>query len=139
MDSRIQTDCFPGAKITHATHLLQHKTPMKPKVKKVFLSFILNDRETSNPKLLRDYIGSLFQTAKDKFPNAVIYIPLINYSNDLPPSVQQNINQINEITKSKNAFMPRLNRNGFRTTTDNIHWSMETGKNMLRHWLYFLG
>lgn len=137
-DDRIQTDCYPGAKITHAVHIIKHKTPREPLVTTVILSFGISDRETSNPSWLEKPLGSLFNAAKVKFPNALIYMPLINFSKNLPPQIQRNITQLNLMIKSRNAFIPRLDKDNFKTLPDNIHWTPDTAYNMLTHWLNFL-
>lgn len=133
----IQTDCFPGAKINHAVKII-NQTPVEPKVTTVILSFGLNDKETSNFNLIKNSIETLLTVAEKKFPNAVIYMPLINYSNHLPPQTQKNIDMINDIMKSKNFFIPKLDRPLFKTTPDNIHWTQDTAKAIRKYWLDFL-
>lgn len=137
-DNRIQTDCYPGAKIVHAEYIIRHKTRRDPSVTIMILSFGINDRETSNPSLLKKPLGSLFHITKFKFPNAVIYMPLINYSNNLSPQIQQNISQLNELIKSYYSIIPRLNMDTFKTLPDNIHWTPDTARNMWKHWKDFL-
>lgn len=82
-DNRIQTDCFPGVKIAHAINIINQKTSVEPKVTTIILSFGLNDKETFNSNWLKNSIETLFTAAKKKFPNAVIYMPLINYSSKI--------------------------------------------------------
>lgn len=137
LDNRIRTDCFPGAKIAHAINIINLKTPVEPKVTTAILPFGLNDKETFNCNWLKNSIETLFTAAEKKFPNAVIYMPRTNYSDNLPPQIQKNIDLINDI-KSKNFFIPRLDCSLFKTTPDNIHCIQDTAKSILKHWLDFL-
>lgn len=138
-DFRVQVNSYPGAKISHATYLLKNKTATTAQVTTVILSFGFEDRHTSNPSLIIKPIGALLNAARNTFPNAKIYIPLINYSSNLPPQTQKNIAQINEVIKSRNSFIPRLEKNNFVTLPDNVRWTDNTGMNMWRHWKSFLG
>lgn len=137
-DVRIQVDSFPGAKLAHATNILRHKTNPCPMVTSAILSFGINDKESSNPSLLRKSIGSLYNAAKTAFPNAVIYMPLLNCSDGLPSRIQKNVDQFNELVKSYNSFIPRLSKTQFHTIRDNIHWTPETARLMSNHWKDFL-
>lgn len=138
-DPRIQVDSFPGAKITHGVHLIKNKTPLSPQVKKVILSFGINDMHTTNPSLIRKTLGSLYNASYTTFPNATIRIPLINYDSNLPAKMQENLAQINELLKTFNSFIPRMEKSKFNTTTDLIHWTTETANNIWQHWKIFLG
>ena len=80
LDEWVQVDCFPGANISHATHLLKHNTPTTGEVEKVILSFGINDKRRGNPSLLDNSLEKLIQVSKATFPNAKIHIPVINAS-----------------------------------------------------------
>ena len=137
-DVRVQIDSFPGAKIAHAAHVLHHKTRPSPVVTSVVLSFGINDKETANPSLLAKSLGSLYNAAKLAFPSAVVYMPLLNCSDALPPHIQHNVSHLNELIKSHNSFIPRLSKQQFQTTQDNVHWTPETARLMWKHWRDFL-
>lgn len=72
------------------------------------------------------------------FPNAVIYVPLLNCSDFLPLHIQKNVAQLNDLIKSYNSFIPRLAKQQFQTTRDNVHWTPETARQMWNHWRDFL-
>lgn len=137
-DVRVQVDSFPGAKIAHAANILRHKTKPCPMVTTAILSFGINDKDSANPSLLTKSLGSLYNAAKTAFPNAIIYMPLLNCSHFLPPHIQQHVTQLNDLIKSYNSFIPRLATAQFRTTNDNVHWTPETARQMWKHWRDFL-
>lgn len=107
---RVQTDCYPGAKIAHAIHILRHKTGIAPMVTAAILWFWTHDREASNPSFLHKSPGALFSTAKQTFPNVVLYMPIINFSENLLPQIQRNITQLKEMIKFWSSFIPQLDR-----------------------------
>lgn len=138
VDSRIQVDCYPGARIGHATHILKHKTPTDTSVSIIILSFGINDREMTNPTLIEKPLRDLCKAAKDRFPNATIYMPLINCNRSISLKQQRNIAQLNAIIRSIVTFIPRLDNTVFNTLADGISWSPHTARKMLEHWRAFL-
>lgn len=138
-DPCVQVDRFPGAKFSHAAQLLRNGTPPSPQVTKVILSFGMNDSHTTNPSHLRETLGTLYNVGRATFPNATVLIPLINVSNTLPTPIQHNLKYMNELIKTYNAFIPRLEKTKFSTMTDGIHWKQETADDMWKHWRAFLG
>lgn len=137
-DNNYQVDCYPGAKLSHAIELLRTKTPTSPEVQAVLLSFGINNRERSNPTLTRKEINRLLGMAQATFPYAKVYIPMINYSKQLPQTMIQNIKTLNTTIINSNQHIPRLQRSLFNTTMDNIHWTASTGRAMWNHWRSFL-
>lgn len=75
----------------------------------------------------------MYSAAQLAFPNAVLYLPLINYSKNLPPNIRQNVSQIKAILRSKDAFIQWLERQHFHTTKHNVHWTPATAKSMWKH------
>lgn len=139
-DDKVQVDCFPGANLTQATHLLRNKTATSNETQIVILSFGINNREQGNYSLLKHYINHLQKAAQDTFPFAKIYIPLINFSTDLEPNIRNNIRALNLIIRTTmNQHIPRLEYSKFETGKDNIHWTLNTGSAMWNHWKTFLG
>ncbi|KAL2076567.1 hypothetical protein ACEWY4_027763 [Coilia grayii] len=135
---RIQVDAYPGAKITHATHILQHKTPTSPTTQKVILSFGINNREDTNLSNLETNIKTLVAKAQLAFPNARIYVPLLNFSNRLPLKMKKTIQFINSAIWRTGRSIPSLSVAHFRTVQDGIHWTGDTAEEMAQHWLFTL-
>lgn len=138
IDKRIQVDAFPGARIRHATSFLKNRTPTDSSVLKVILSFGLNDRTTSNYQLLQRDVRELLQAASATFPEASIFIPLINFDRSLPLNEKSNIQDLNRIIRESDKFITKLRREDYAVTKDRIHWTEDTGKKMAEHWLSFL-
>ena len=138
-DELIQVDCFPGANLSQALHLIKNKTPTSDYVEKVILSFGLNDKHRGNTSLLDSSLRKLWLAAKATFPHALIHIPVINASNGLSDTHRANLNALNQLIKATPNHIPRLNHSLFHTEGDNIHWTGRTGRDMWNHWRSFLG
>ncbi|KAK5896365.1 hypothetical protein CgunFtcFv8_009973 [Champsocephalus gunnari] len=69
------------------------------------------------------------------FPNATIYIPIINFSNSLTVHQQTALTTLNTTIASKYNFIPEINPLLFHVTSrDNIHWTLQTAEMLLRYW-----
>ncbi len=55
------------------------------------------------------------------FPQAEIFIPIINLSDDLPDKIRANIKALNYLIKDTGCHIPRLDRESFGTDMDGIH------------------
>ena len=131
----VQVDSYPGAQLAHAYHILKHHTPTTDDTQKVILSFGLNNRNQNNPSLIKKQLQRLLGTAQDTFPNAEIYIPIINFSSNLPNQIRRNLNTINNIIETTGRSIPPLPRSAFTTAKDEIHWTAVTANNICQHWL----
>lgn len=129
----IQIDSYPGASFYHFQHILD-KTPIHPSVKVVVLSVGINNRDQDPHKTSIKQLRILYRRAESVFPNANIYLPLLNYSPLLPREQQQNLNTINHFISSRLPFLGPLPGGRFHTTSDNIHWTQETAREVLESW-----
>lgn len=138
-DDRIQVDSYPGANLSQATYLLKHNTPNSNNVTKVILSFGINNRNQRLSIAFKKDLSDLLKTAKTTFPQAEIFIPVLNYSDNLPGNVRSHINTLNYHIKGTGRSIPRLEKDSFNTDVDNIHWTSRTAERMWDHWRTFLG
>lgn len=129
----IQIDSYPGASFYHFQHILD-KTPIHSSVKVVVLSVGINNRNQDPHKTSIKQLRTLYRTAESVFPNANIYLPFLNYSPLLPQEQQQNLNTINNFISSRLPFLGPLPGGHFHTTSDNIHWTRETAREMFESW-----
>ena len=134
MHEWVQVDCFPGANIAQAVHLLKRNTPTSGIVERVILSFGINDRNCGKTSL-----GRLVSAAKATFPNARVHILVMNASRDLDTTQRINLNILNGLIKNTPDHIPRLTQNQFQVMGDKIHWTVSTGGRMWNHWRSFLG
>ncbi|KAK1900317.1 Carbamoyltransferase HypF [Dissostichus eleginoides] len=123
--------------VSHGTHSPGGQ-PTSPGVHKVILSFGLNDRGRGNTTLLESKHQKLLQSAKDTFPNAAIFIPIINISSNLTLKPTQNIRILNQLIFQTFHSLPKLRQSAFSMDQDNIHWSPNTARLMWDHWRSFL-
>lgn len=137
-DEAVQVDCFPGANLIHAAHVIRNKTSTSPGVKTVILAFGFNDRNQGKGDRLQALVDRLLKVAKDTFPYAKILIPLINCSASLKSVTRKNIDILNEILRHTNQSIPCLQQGLFKTGRDKIHWDVDTGVAMWDHWRSFL-
>ena len=138
MDEEVQVDCFPGANIAQATHLLKGNTPTSGTVERVILSFGINDRDRGNISLVGDSLGKLVSAARATFPNARVHIPVVNSSRDLGATQRINLHLLNGLIKNTPDHIPRLAQVQFQVIWDKIHWTASTGGRMWNHWRHFL-
>lgn len=137
----VQIDCYPGAKLKHAIHILRYKTPPCDMTEKVILSFGLNDRDITSGPLLENNLLKLIETATNTFPQAEIIFSLVHFSHKLPLEQQHNLSTLNHLILQKlpkSQIIPRIPLHLFQTTADLIHWSPETAKHILTKWLLHL-
>lgn len=135
-NDRVKVDCYPGANLAQAYHIIKHKTSVSMRTQHVVLSFGLNNREHGNPtNLRRKSVERLQGAAFQTFPNAVIHIPLINYDKTMLGRLVKNIKALNEIFQNMGRSIPLLNWESFRTEANKIHWTTSTVEAMFKHWL----
>lgn len=133
-DKRVQVDCFPGAKIAHATNMLKYKTPISPHVRVVVLYFGLNDRSTRDRDQMGRDVHELYRISSDTFPSAVIHMAMINISPTLDSNEWWNLDHLNSVIRGIPGSIPPMETGTLVTTEDGIHWSPETGVRIWAAW-----
>ncbi|KAG7456439.1 hypothetical protein JOB18_026099 [Solea senegalensis] len=127
----LQVDSFPGATFRHIGAVL-NKMSVNSNVETVVLSLGLNNRTQKVATSIKE-LQRLIRVAKLKFPQATIWVPLINFSRALPHQEQTNLHDLNRYRSNQN-FIPELARSDFTTERDNIHWSHLTAQRLIYHW-----
>ena len=135
---RVQVDCYPGARFTHAVDILNSVATPNLLVTQVILSFGLNNR-TSPSAYAFPQADVMIRRARAVFPRASIAVPLINVDPVLPAVQVNNIARLNAFLASHTTVVPLLPAALFRTQVDNIHWTAATARAMLAHWTPYLG
>ena len=133
----MQIESYPGATFLHA-EVLMKKTKMMIKVEKVVLSFGINNK---NQKLKETAIKQLqraVKAAKETFPYAEIWVPQINFCKNLPGDQQLTLNNLNAYIGKNMGHIPLLPDEVFSVNRDLVHWTTDTAKAMLEHWMKYL-
>lgn len=135
-DDRIQVVAYPGARWGNALNILQQGTPVTQATQAVVLSFGTNDAllgklGLSIAKTIKGALGA----AQKKFPNARVLVPLINFSAELPSPKRGAMRTLNNMIHQTGMSVPALSGAKFVTEADNIHWTSQTGAEMLGSWL----
>lgn len=131
----LQIDAFPGGHFRHAQALIEKACPPREvMVEKIVLAFGINSRENKSRETTIKNLQGAVRSAKKKFPYAEVWIPLINFSTNLPMEEQLNLQTLNDHVKRNMGFISPLPRHLFQTETDDIHWTENTGKAMFQHW-----
>lgn len=132
----LQIECYPGAKFQHAAELFKKVEPTTH-VETVLLSFGINERSRrSSTTVLKDMERAV-AAAKTAFPAAQIIVPLVTFSHRLEQREKRVMCDLNAAITAQN-HLPKLREQDFKTGRDNIHWTAETGKKMLDHWLAYV-
>lgn len=100
----------------------------------VILAFGLNNRSQRVKQTTVKQLQAAVRAAKIRFPQAEIWVPVINFSTTLPPSEQRTLLDLNEYITKNYKHIPQLPRGVFETERDKIHWTRPTAKHMLQHW-----
>ncbi|KAK2811578.1 hypothetical protein Q5P01_000179 [Channa striata] len=133
----LQIDSYPGANFRHAEAILA-KTPRQEWVEKVVLAFGLNSRAQKAKETAVKQMQAALRVAKNKFPFAEIWIPLVNFSSSLPPDEVDTLQKLNAHVSRNMPFIEPLGDGDFQTEEDQIHWTQATARAMFRHWCSFL-
>lgn len=134
----LQIDSFPGGTFRHAEGILDKIKPTSVQVEKLVLSFGVLHMDQDPKRTAVKQLQRALKMAKDKFPSAEIWIPLINFSDNLDPECQDNLTELNRHIQANMPFIPKLPADVFQTTADNIHWTKTTADAMLHHWIRHL-
>ena len=129
----IQIDSYPGAKFQHITQILD-KNPPNTHTKIVVLSLGINHREN----LFESVTGSLqalHRKTLEKYPQATIYVPIINFSKHLAAPHQTLLTKLNAFITTKYNTLFEIHHSEFYTAHDDIHWTTNTASHILQHWL----
>ena len=132
----LQIDSYPGAKFQHAVELLRKVEP-NTQVETVVLAFGINERSRRTTTTALKAMELAVAMAKTAFPAAKVFVPLITFSEYLDQREKRILAGLNAAITAHN-HLPKLSQRDFRTGRDNIHWTAETGRKMLDHWLAHL-
>ncbi|XP_070814330.1 zonadhesin, like [Chaetodon trifascialis] len=129
----LQIDSYPGASFLHAESILLKAISMV-NVEMVILSFGLNSRAQKPREVAIKQLRKAMVMAKRRFPEATIWVPLINCAPCMPFREQQNIQVLNSYIKKTYRYIPLLPLEEFEVEADGIHWTHSTASNILYHW-----
>lgn len=129
----VQIDSYPGANFYHFQHVLD-KTLEHPHVKIVVLSIGINNKSQDPHKTSIKQLRMIYRRALSVFPNASVFLPLINFSTSLMQQQQSNLTVINNFISNHFPYLNSLPPESFKTTKDNIHWTTETAESMMQSW-----
>ena len=135
----LQVESFPGAHFRHGQALLEKTVPPNDvEVEKLVLSFGINSRGNKSKETTVKNVQGAIRAAKRKFPYSEIWIPLVNFSRDLPAEERGNLQELNDHIMRNMPFIPLLPEADFVTEVDDIHWTKETGMAIFEHWMRVL-
>lgn len=138
VNPNIQMEVLPDTKLYDAIRILRKGTPTSPEVQKVILSFGLDDRGQTYTAIMKKQLNQLVYVAQKTFPNALILIPVINFSPNLPHRVRRTISFLNHLIREILHPIPRIPRERFQTEADDITWTRPTAALLWEHWKQYL-
>lgn len=130
--SNLQIDSYPGSNFRHAEAILG-RAKSSDSVEKIILAFGILHMEQKPKKTAVKQLQKALKMAKEKFPQAEVWIPLINFSEKLETEHQNNLEEFNAHIQANMPFIPKLPADLFHTE-DKIHWSKSTAEAMFQHW-----
>lgn len=129
----LQIDSYPGATFRNAEAVIS-KAEIHTKVEKIVLAFGINHRNQKCQETAIKQVQKALKVTKEKFPKATVFIPLINYSDQLDAEEQQNLADLNAHIKRNMVHLPQLPKSKFQVNRDKIHWTPECAIAMKKHW-----
>ena len=133
-NTHTQVDSFPGATFHHITAIIK-KLPIQHTVTQVILSVGLNNCLSEHePSTMLKQLQLMWSTSQTTFPNATIYIPIINFSPRLDSHKKTLLTKLNNTIASKYNHIPEINPQLFQTDRDNIHWTTQTAEVLFGYW-----
>ena len=134
-----QMESYPGANFRHAESFIR-RARVRPGlvVERVVLSFGINNRGNKPRETTIKNLQATTRAVKNKFPYAQFWIVLINFSPELDQVEQQNLVTLNGYIHKNMPFVPLLPDRLFRTESDHVHWTAETARYMMEHWVEHL-
>ncbi|KAJ4918176.1 hypothetical protein JOQ06_006448 [Pogonophryne albipinna] len=103
----LQIDSYPGATFRHAEAIIK-KATSSTVVEKLILSFGLNNRSNKVKQTTVKQLQAAVRAAKLRFPQAAIWIPVINYSHSLPYEEQKHLVHLNDYITQHQEHIPKL-------------------------------
>lgn len=135
----LQVDSFPEAHFRHAQVLMQKARVLEGLVvEKLVLSFGMFSRGNDPRVTTVRNLQAALRTAKEVFPYSEIYIPLVNLTPTLPAVEQDNLCVLKGHIKRNMPHIPELPSRWFRTGSDGVQWTAETGRYIFDHWMQHL-
>ena len=89
----LKVESYPGGHFRHAQALMEKAVPTSQiVVEKVVLSFGINGRGNKSRETTIKNLQGALRATKRRFPFAEVWIPLVNFSPNLPMEEQDNLN-----------------------------------------------
>ncbi|KAK3505768.1 hypothetical protein QTP70_003922, partial [Hemibagrus guttatus] len=129
----LQIDSYPGAGFRHAEAVMA-KATSQVQVEKVVLAFGLNSRAQKAKETTIKQMQAAVRSAKRKFPDAEIWIPMVNYSASLPVRERETLHKLNAHISRNMPFIEALDKAKFQTENDHLHWTRDTAQAIFDHW-----
>lgn len=129
----LQIDSYPGATFRHAEAFLS-KANIQTQVETIVLAFGINHRAQKQKETAIKQLQRAVKVAKERFPQAAIWIPLINYSKNLKKEEKDGLTELNAHIRRNMPYLPLLPEKAFEVGQDQIHWTPTCAKGMFDHW-----
>lgn len=138
-NNNIQVDSFPGASCDHLRGVIAKLAPQL-EVEKVILSVgLVNCLKKNVPDTLLKQMRRLLAVCDTGFPNAIIYVAQIHFSDRLGDLEKSLLRRFNEDIVKSCEYLPVLETRYFNVMPrDPVHWTPETADRIFKLWLEFL-
>lgn len=134
--SSVQVESFPGAQIHHLKGVIA-KLDVSVNTQKVVLSVGLNNLLRENQEeTIKKQFQQLVALTQRRFPNAQIYLPLIQCSELLSRRTLILAKQINTFLQQHFTTLSMVDIHIFKVSErDLIHWTKNTALEIFKHWM----
>ena len=128
---------YSGGRFPNILNALKNSSDFlpNPHPKVIILSLGINHHDNKLESITKP-ADKLISKIQSLFPNTRLFLPLLNFSNDLPSSSRTTLLSFNTYLLSKwpQMVLPSLPSHQFQTV-DSIHWNPQTANSILIKWM----
>ena len=138
----IETHAFPGAKLSHFTEMFKKDKQPHPNTTTVITSVGINNKTTTQ-RINKTQLEAFLSQYKNWQPQLKKAITVIPYHQSLKEKEATTLQKLNEEIKKEAKkhnidVLPTIPQREFKVTTDKIHWTNNTGNQLLSAWVHHL-
>ena len=122
-DNRVQVDSYPGATLHHAAAILEGLEGPYPGVRRVVLSFGINDRLHCTPDTFRRNLRQLLEVAGRRFTRALVFVAVIPYAAELPERDRERLRAFNAVIRGQPWHLKSPEPEQIQAGPDHVHWT----------------
>ena len=136
--TEVQMDVFPGATLADGLTILTVLPLSSHSTKSVILHFGLNIILAETPCTTRSRIWDMFWMATMKFPNAKVYLALLNFPFDIENPTRDLLQFLNDCFTEIGSFIPRAMDGHHMLPSERYNWFPNSALEIWSLWRLYI-